>query len=108
MLRKVEAYLLPTKVEAIQDLLVRLGVEGMSFTTCQGYGTRSPRRNGRPEFEERVKVEIVVDETRVEELTTGLRRLAVEGRISGGMVFVVPVEDAVRLATREAGKSALI
>lgn len=108
MLRKVEAYLAPSKLGHLQSALMELGIEGMSVAQYRGYGTRSKTVDGKPQFEDKLKVEIVVDENMVDDLTLRLRRLSGAGEIGAGIIFVTPVEDAVRLSTNEAGKSALI
>jgi nitrogen regulatory protein PII len=107
MLRKVEAYLTPSKLDALRDLLVKLKIEGMSVMQAQGFGTRSRVKNGAPQIEDRIKVEIVVDESKIDGVLRGIQALAGDGQIGAGKVFVIPVEDAVRLSTRESGKSAV-
>ena len=107
MLRKIEAFLTPSKLEPLRELLLKSQVEGMSVIQGQGWGTRSKVKNGKPQFEERVKVEIVLDEGDVDSLIRGIQDLAGAGNLGSGKIFVIPVEDAVRLSTREAGKSAV-
>jgi nitrogen regulatory protein P-II 1 len=107
MLRKLEAFLTPSKLDSLRELLLKRGIEGMSVIQAQGWGTRSKVKNGKPQFEERVKVEIVLDEGEVDSLIRGIQELAGSGNIGAGKIFVIPVEDAVRLSTREAGKSAV-
>jgi len=109
MLRKMECYLTKSKLEAIRDMLVSNGIEGMTVTQVQGFGTRSKKdRNGKPMFEERIKIEIVLDESLVDNVIRQIRHLAGAGTIGAGKVFVIPVEDAVRLSTSEAGRSAVV
>jgi len=107
LLRKIEAFLTPSKLEPLRELLLKRNVEGMSVMQAQGWGTRSKMRNGKPQFEDRVKVEIVLAEADVDDLIRGIQELAGSGNIGSGKIFVIPVEDAVRLSTREAGKSAV-
>ena len=107
MLRKIEAFLTPSKLDPLRELLLKRGIEGMSVIQAQGWGTRSKVKNGKPQFEERVKVEIVLDEDLVDPLIRGIQELAGKGNLGSGKVFVIPVEDAVRLSTRESGKSAV-
>jgi nitrogen regulatory protein P-II 1 len=107
MLRKLEAFLTPSKLDSLRELLLKRGIEGMSVIQAQGWGTRSKVKNGKPQFEERVKVEIVLDEGDVDSLIRDIQELAGSGNIGAGKIFVIPVEDAVRLSTREAGKSAV-
>ena len=109
MLRKIEADLTPSKIEPLRDFLLKKGVEGMSLIDAQGIGARSPKdKKGKPVLEKRLKVEIVVGEDRVDEILAGIKSLAAVADIGAGMIFVLPVEDAIRLSTREAGKSAII
>lgn len=107
MLRKIECYLMPSNLEKLRDLLIKLGIEGMSVTDVRGFGTRSKTKNGVPQFEERSKVDIVVDERVVDTVINGIKGLVGEGTIGAGKIFVMPVEDAIRLSTREHGKAAL-
>lgn len=80
----------------------------MSVLQAQGWGTRSKVKNGKPQFEERVKVEIVMDEQQVDPFIRGVQSLTGDGALGAGMIFVVPVEDAARLSTRESGKAAIL
>jgi nitrogen regulatory protein P-II 1 len=107
MLRKIECFLMPSKVDKLRDMLIRKNVDGMSLTQAQGFGTRSKVKNGVPQFEDRVKVEIVVDEIIVEDIIREIKELAGAGTIGAGKIFVIPVEDAVRLSTSEQGRSAV-
>ena len=107
MLRKVECYITPSSLEKLRDMLIGMGIEGMSVIQAKGFGTRSKVEKGVPQFEERLRVDIVVDERVVDNVISGIKDLAGEGQLGAGMLFVVPVEDAIRLSTREHGKSAL-
>jgi nitrogen regulatory protein P-II 1 len=107
MLRKLELYLMPSKLDRMRDLLLKQGVQGMTVVNAQGYGTRSKSKNGVPQFEDRVKVEIVVADDLLDPVVKGIKDLAGTGAVGAGMVFISPVEDAIRLSTREAGKSAI-
>jgi len=107
MLRKIECFLQPSKLEKIREMLVRKGIEGMSVSEARGFGTRSPVKDGAPQFEDRLKIEIVVDEGVVDEIIREIKRLAGTGTIGAGKIFVIPVEDAVRISTSEQGRSAI-
>ncbi len=107
MLRKIECFLMPSKLEKMRDMLIRKGIDGMSVTEAKGFGTRSKVKNGVPQFEDRAKVEIVVDEMIVDEIIREIKTLAGAGTIGAGKIFVIPVEDAIRLSTSEQGRSAV-
>jgi nitrogen regulatory protein P-II 1 len=108
MLRKIECYLTPSKLEGLRDLVLSKGIEGMSVLDARGFGARSEVVDGVPLFEHRVKVEIVLHEDKVDDVLMGLKRLATAGELGAGKAFVIPVEDVVRLSTREHGRSALL
>lgn len=112
MLKKIECFLQPSKVDEIKDELVKIGVEGMSVSEVKGFGTQrgyleEEKINMKVKFLPKVKVEIVVDEEIVEEVIGAIRRLCTAKTIGAGKIFVIPVEDAVRIRTAEAGKSAI-
>lgn len=107
MLRKIECFLTPSKLEKIREMLIRKGIDGMSVSDARGFGTRSPVRDGVPQFEDRAKVEIVVDEMVVDDIIKEIKTLVGRGTIGAGKIFVIPVEDAVRLSTAEQGRSAV-
>lgn len=108
MLRKLECFLVPAQLDSLRDMLLKEGVEGMSVTDAQGFGTRSKNVRGKPQLEQRIKVEIVLEESIVDETIRKIKELVGSGRMGAGMIFVIPVEDVVRLSTREAGKQAII
>ena len=107
MLRKIECYLMESNLEKLREMLIRLGIEGMSVLQAKGYGTRSEVKDGVPQFEDRVRVDIVVHEKVVDRVINEIKDLAGHGELGAGKLFVIPVEDAIRLSTREHGKSAL-
>ena len=116
MLRKIECYIQPFKLEALTHALVELGVDGMSVTEIEGFGRQ---RGHLPQDEEgeasakeikflpKLKLEIVVGEEMVDETVKLIVKLARTGTIGAGKVFVVPVEDAIRVGTGEAGYTAI-
>ncbi len=112
MLRKIECFIQPFKLDEIKDALVEAGVEGMSVIEARGFGKQhgfieGERRNRKVKFRLKTKLEIVVDEELVEKVISVIQKLAYTGTIGSGKIFVMPVEDAIRVRTREAGKSAL-
>lgn len=112
MLRKIECYIQPTKLESVKDGLIEAGVEGMSVTEVLGFGKQRGYINGgepnrKVKLLKKIKLEIVVGEDEVEKITTAIIKLAGTGRIGSGKIFVIPVEDAVRIRTSESGISAI-
>ena len=112
MLKKIECFVRQSKLEHIKDRLIELGVEGMSVVKIMGFGrlqtmTPEEKTNGKVKLLERVRVDIVVEEDRVDEIVSEIKRLARTGSVGAGKIFVIPVEDAIRISTDEAGRIAV-
>lgn len=112
MLRKIECYIQPSKLDSIKDTLVEAGVEGMSVSEVEGFGKQRGYANGEEpsahvKFRPKIKLEIVVDEDIVDRVTHLIVKLARTGKIGAGKVFILPVEDAIRIRTSESGKAAI-
>jgi len=112
MLRKIECFIQPSKLDQIKDALIEAGVDGMTVSEVEGFGRQRGRVNGekpssRVKFRQKTKLEIVVDEEIVDEITTLIVKLARTGKIGAGKIFILPVEDAIRIRTSESGRSAL-
>ena len=112
MLRKIECFIQPSKLDKIKDALIEAGVNGMSVSEVEGFGRQRGHTNGdapstEVKFRSKTKLEIVVDEEIVDEVTSLIVKLARTGKIGAGKIFVIPVEDAIRIRTSEAGKAAI-
>ena len=112
-MKKVEAIIKPFKLEEVKAALAAIGVEGMTVTEVKGFG----RQKGHTEiyrgseytvdFLPKVKIEIVVADSVSNQAVEAIVRTAKTGKIGDGKVFVVPIEDAVRIRTAERGESAV-
>lgn len=112
MLRKIECFIQPFKLDPIKEALIAAGVDGMSVTEVKGFGRQRGYVNGEVpnkevKFLPKTKLEIVVDEEDVDDVTKIIVKLARTGKIGSGKIFIIPVEDAIRIRTSEAGKSAV-
>jgi len=111
--KKIEAIIKPFKLDEVKDKLNEIGVLGMTITEVKGFG----RQKGHTElyrgaeyvvdFLPKVKVEMVVNDEMVEDVVAAITQAAHTGRIGDGKIFVIPVEEAVRIRTGERGESAL-
>jgi nitrogen regulatory protein P-II 1 len=109
----VVAVVKPFKLEEVKEALKTLGVQGMTLTEAQGFG----RQRGHTEvyrgaeyevdFVPKIKVEILVDDSQVDEVVEKVVATAATGKIGDGKVWVVPVEAVVRVRTGERGAEAL-
>src|SRR4029453_2589026 len=112
-MKKVEAIIKPFKLEEVKAALTGLGVEGMTVSEVKGFG----RQKGHTEiyrgseytvdFLPKIKVEVVLRDDLVSNALEAIVKSARTGRIGDGKVFVVPIENAVRIRTEETGENAV-
>lgn len=112
-MKKIEAVVKPFKLDEVKEALQELGVQGLTVIEAKGFG----RQRGHTElyrgaeyvvdFLPKVKIEVVVPATIVEEVIAAITTSARTGKIGDGKVFVLPVEHAVRIRTGEEGRDAL-
>jgi nitrogen regulatory protein PII len=111
--KKIEAIIKPFKLDDVKEALAKLGIEGMTVTEVKGFG----RQKGHTElyrgaeyvvdFLPKVKLELIVDDARVSPVVEAIRNAANTGRIGDGKIFVLPVEDVLRIRTGERGSGAV-
>jgi nitrogen regulatory protein P-II 1 len=112
-MKKIEAIIKPFKLDDVKDALTEVGVQGITAVEAKGFG----RQKGHTElykgaeyvvdFLPKVKVEVVVDDELVPKVVDAIERAAKTGKIGDGKIFVLPVEEAVRIRTGERGVDAL-
>ncbi|MEM8936704.1 MAG: P-II family nitrogen regulator [Pseudomonadota bacterium] len=112
-MKKIEAIIKPFKLDDVKEALHDVGLQGMSVTEIRGFG----RQKGHTElyrgaeyvvdFLPKIKVEVVVDDDFVARAVEAIKTAAHSGRIGDGKIFILPVEDAIRVRTDETGPSAL-
>ncbi|HSD19596.1 MAG TPA: P-II family nitrogen regulator [Anaeromyxobacter sp.] len=112
-MKKVEAIIKPFKLDEVKQALSEVGVAGLTATEVKGFG----RQKGHTElyrgaeyvvdFLPKVKVEVVVSDQLVGRVVEVIERAAKTGRIGDGKIFVLPVEEVIRIRTGERGEEAL-
>lgn len=112
-MKKVEAIIKPFKLEEVKDALATVGIEGMTVSEVKGFG----RQKGHTEiyrgseytvdFLPKIKIEIVLADDKVDAAVKAICEGAKTGKIGDGKVFVLAVEQAVRIRTDETGDEAL-
>jgi nitrogen regulatory protein P-II 1 len=112
-MKKIEAIIKPFKLDDVVDALSEVGVEGVSVTEIRGFG----RQKGRTEiykgaeyvvdFLPKIKLEIVVPSGLVDQAVEAIQKSAFTGKIGDGKIFVLPVEQSLRIRTGERDESAL-
>lgn len=112
-MKKIEAIIKPFKLEEVKDALNEIGITGMTITEVKGYG----RQKGHKEmyrgaeyvidFNPKIKIELVVTTDLVEKIIETIRKAAMSGKIGDGKIFIIPVEDVLRVRTGERGSDAI-
>ena len=112
-MKKIECIIKPFKLDDVKSALTDLGISGMTVSEVRGFG----RQKGHTElyrgaeyqidFIPKVKIELVVPEERVAEVVAAVQKEACTGRIGDGKIFVLAVEQAVRIRTGESGDDSL-
>ncbi|MEA2625207.1 MAG: nitrogen regulatory protein 1 [Candidatus Binatota bacterium] len=112
-MKKIEAIIKPFKLDDVKDALSKEGIQGMTVTEVKGFG----RQKGHTElyrgaeyvvdFLPKIKIEILIDESRAARAVEVITNAARTGRIGDGKIFVSPVEEVVRIRTGESGSEAI-
>ena len=112
-MKKVEAIIKPFKLEEVKEALAEVGIQGMTATEVKGFGRQKGHKElyrGAEyvvEFLPKVKIEIIVSDDALEDVVQAIIKAASSGHIGDGKIFVLPVEDAVRIRTGESGEAAI-
>jgi len=112
-MKKVEAIIRPFKLEDVKLALVNAGIVGMTVSEVRGFGRQKgqvERYRGSEftvEFLQKLKVEVVIDDDRVDVVINAIAEAAKTGEIGDGKIFVSPVETVVRIRTGDRDSSAL-
>jgi nitrogen regulatory protein PII len=112
-MKKIEAIIKPFKMEDVKEALAEVGIEGMTVSEVKGFG----RQKGHTEiyrgseytvdFLPKVKIELVVSDAMVSKAVQAITMAAKTGKIGDGKIFILPIENAVRIRTEETGESAV-
>lgn len=110
---KVEAIIQPGRFDSVKDMLLELGVEGMTVSDVRGHGRQkghTEHYRGREytvDLLPKVKLEIVLPDDRVEAVVNAILKGAATGKIGDGKIFLSKVDQAVRIRNQERGAAAL-
>ena len=112
-MKKIEAIIKPFKLDDVKEALNAIGIKGMTISEVKGYG----RQKGHKEiyrgaeyivdFIPKVKMEIIVDATQVDEVIETIIQAAKTGKIGDGKIFILPVDEVIRVRTGEKGEEAI-
>jgi nitrogen regulatory protein P-II 1 len=112
-MKKVEAIIKPFKLDEVKEGLSGIGVQGLTVSEVKGFG----RQKGHTElyrgaeyvvdFLPKVKLEVIVKDEMVSAVVDAISKAAKTGRIGDGKIFVLPIEEVVRIRTGERGADAI-
>jgi nitrogen regulatory protein P-II 1 len=112
-MKKIEAIIKPFKLDEVKDALQALDIKGLTITEVKGFG----RQKGHTEiyrgaeyvvdFIPKVKLELILDDGQVPTVLKTLQESARTGKIGDGKIFVLPVEEVIRIRTGETGAAAI-
>ena len=112
-MKKIEAIIKPFKLDEVKDGLSSLGVKGLTVSEVKGFG----RQRGHKEvyrgaeyqvdLVSKIKLEVVMETSQVAEAVKIIQEKARTGQIGDGKIFIIPVEEVVRIRTGETGKEAI-
>jgi nitrogen regulatory protein P-II 1 len=112
-MKKIEAIIKPFKLEDVKDALSEAGITGMTVSDVKGYG----RQQGHSElyrgaeyvvdFLAKTKLDLIVNDEEVEKCVDIISAAAKTGKIGDGKIFVLPIDDVIRIRTGESGSEAV-
>ncbi len=112
-MKKVVAIIRPFKLEDVKIALVSSGIVGMTVTEVRGFGRQKgqvERYRGSEftvEFLQKLKIEVVVEDKKVDSVLKAIAEAAKTGEIGDGKIFVSPVESVVRIRTGDIDEAAI-
>ena len=112
-MKKVEAIIKPFKLDEVKEALSEIGIQGMTVSEVKGFG----RQKGHTElyrgaeyvvdFLPKIKMEIIVKDEMAQRVIETIQNAAKTGRIGDGKIFVMPIDEVLRIRTGEKGEEAL-
>jgi nitrogen regulatory protein P-II 1 len=112
-MKKIEAIIKPFKLDEVKHALSKIGVQGMTVTEVKGFG----RQKGHTEvyrgaeykidFLAKVKIELITADEVLPQVIETIERIAKTGKIGDGKIFVLPVDEVIRIRTGERGRDAI-
>lgn len=112
-MKKIEAIVRPYTVEIIKNALNSIGIGGMTVTNVEGFGNQGGHTEVYRDkemcvsFVQKSKIEIVLDDSVLEQAVNVILENARSGQIGDGKIFILPVEEVIKIRTGERGKKAL-
>jgi nitrogen regulatory protein PII len=113
LMKKIEAIIKPFKLDEVKDALNEIGVTGMTISEVKGFGRQKGHKEiyrgaeYQVDFIPKIKIDLVVDASLSDKVVSAIAQSANTGKIGDGKIFVLTVEQAIRIRTGESGKDAV-
>ena len=112
-MKKIEAIIKPFKLDEVKEALQEVGLQGITVTEAKGFGRQKGHTElyrgaeYRVDFLPKTKIELAVDDSIAEQVVEAITNVARTGKIGDGKIFVIDLEQAVRIRTGETGVEAV-
>jgi nitrogen regulatory protein P-II 1 len=112
-MKKIDAIIQPFKLDEVKEALLGIGIDGMTITEVRGHGRQKGHKEAyrgkeyKVDLLPKIKVELVVPASRIEEIIATLTRAAQTGKIGDGKIFVYDISEAVRIRNGDRGEAAI-
>ncbi len=112
-MKEILAVIRPFKVDEVKDALTQINIKGMTISEVKGFGRQKGHKEiyrgaeYQTDFIPKVEVKVVVEDTQVDEVIETIIAATKTGKIGDGKIFVLPVEEVIRIRTNEVGIEAL-
>lgn len=112
-MKKIEAIIKPFRLDDVKVALGRIGVKGMTVSEVKGFGRQLGHKEiyrgaeYQVDFMPKIRLDIAVEADQADAVVSAIRKSARTGKIGDGKIFVVPLEETIRIRTGESGKAAL-
>ena len=112
-MKKIEAIIKPFKLDVLKDALQKINVNGMTISEAKGFGRQKGKNEVYrgaeyiSEFLPKYKLELVLDDAQVPQVLNTILEVANTGKIGDGKIFVLPIDEVIRIRTGETGREAI-
>ncbi|MCJ7553325.1 MAG: P-II family nitrogen regulator [Ignavibacteriaceae bacterium] len=112
-MKKIEAIIRPFKLDEVKEALIEEGIKGITISEVRGYGRQKGHTETyrgaeyQIEFVPKIKIEIIVDDSRLDKAVEAILRAAKTGQVGDGKIFISDIKEVIRIRTEESGTQAL-
>ncbi len=112
-MKKIEAIIRPFKLDEVKEALIEEGIKGITISEVRGYGRQKGHTETyrgaeyQIEFVPKIKIEIIVDDSRLDKAVEAILRAAKTGQVGDGKIFISDIQEVIRIRTEESGTQAL-